>query len=769
MFKHFSKHLQKIFSDAEMLARNVYNTNIVQLPHIFLSFIYEDKNTIIDTLLSLNISIEALIEEVDDFAIKNNIKSNEDIFIYDNDCKNILKSFENTSRKISLNDFFLEMLNQTNEFTSLLLDLEVTYVDVIEIIEDVNEIDNVIMSVEKDNVSSKKKFLNDYTVNLINKARDGKIDDVFGREEEKTLIYQTMLRTKKRNCILVGKAGVGKTGIVESIAKDIYNNDSPNLFASKKIYSLDVNKLVSGTRYRGDFEERVNGILKECIEDKNVILFIDEAHVTLNAGNSSSDVNIQNVLKPAMARGDVQVIMSTTRDEYRKYMERDKAFIRRCEIINIEEPDFEVNVMIINKILSSYKNVSFEDDISSYIVEVTEKYIKHSNFPDKAIDVLDATVAKKMLSPSESDIINQLKMALSNTIEQKKNVLKNNDFYEAIPLNKEEKSIRYELKHEMKENKSKMHSITKKDVTNYIEKKYDVSLSSTDITPDKYNQLKDSVIGQEEAIDKFYKSFVSAKINIDNDKLPVLLFVGQSGVGKTLLTEKIAEIFFKDKIIKIDCGQYQTPIDINKLIGSPAGYIGYEEGGKLTNHIKNYPFSVILFDEIEKAHDSLYDMLLNLFDKKIIYDAKGEEYDATNCLIIMTSNVGVKKLNLKSIGYSSKNENNKERQNIIETEIEKHFKPEFINRIDETIFFNNLTRENLRSIFMNMFNSYKDKLKIKYPDYKVHLTESKINEFLDECKNDLYGARQINTIFQKRIRLKTSFDIFNNIKNIIIE
>lgn len=759
---HFSDEFIEILEKSKILANEIYPNKTINHQHILIVILSEQYNMVIEILNEMKINVNSFKEDIIKYALLNKDKGNIGTLPTKDFSENV-KIFLNELNKKNINYgvnstiYFQELIEHNlNNLYSIFLNHNITDYEFSKIISNIEKIDSDIHFIE----NNQNYAINEYCVNMNKNAKS--YDDLYGREKEINNILSTILRPIKKNAILIGKEGVGKTVIIEYIAKSIQNKNCPEELLNKTIYSLDVNKLVSGTQYRGQFEQRLTDILTEFKNNKNFILFIDEAHITTQAGNGSSDLNIQNVFKPAMARGELQVIMATTIDEYKRYMKKDKAFLRRCEIINISEPDKDMTINILKKVLNKYKNITYEEnDIFTYCFYLADNYINHSNFPDKAIDIFDATIGRKKLLKNEK--FNNYKKDLEYILQQKKQIIKTNNYELAPTIKLQERELNKKIMNEKKPNGTI--NLTKNDLKNYIEDKYNIILNNTDTIEDNIDKLKYDIIGQDEAINDFYETYIQYQMDVDDVSIPTYFFLGKTGIGKTFLSEKIAEYFYNNNFLKIDCGELKSSIDKNKLIGSPPSYVGYEEGGILTEFIKNNSFSVILFDEIEKAHHSIYDFLLGFLDKKYITDNKGEICKANNCLIIFTSNIGVSELNRNIASFKSF-EDNKDK-NVIKKSIENYFKPEFINRIDKFIHFNSLTKVNLKTILLKMYNTYKDKILLKYPDVNIILSDERIEEILSKV-NSHYGAREIKRLFNTKIKAKILISMYKNKKEIIL-
>lgn len=564
-------------------------------------------------------------------------------------------------------------------------------------------------------------ILDNFSRDLTKIAEEGKIDPVIGRDKEVKRIAQILSRKKKNNAVIVGDAGVGKSALIEKLALMVHKGECPTNLLDKRIVSLDLTSLVAGTKYRGQFEERIKAILTELQQVTNVVVFIDELHTMVGAGNSSGTMDAANILKPALARGEIQCIGATTFDEYKKHLEKDAALVRRFQKIILKESTKEETVEILKNLKPSYETfhkVEYQENVMETIVNLSDRYITDRQFPDKAIDVLDELGSEKRVSSRVPESIELLKKDIEEVKEKKIQVVKNQNYEQAAKLRDEERKLLTKLDEEkqlwvdsLKENKTPITvdnvyeiitEMTGVPITRLDEKETDKLLKMESI-------LSAKVIGQDDAISTISKSIRRNRVGIKDANKPIgsFIFLGSTGVGKTFLAKKIAELLFGDseKIIRIDMSEFMEKHNVSKLIGSPPGYVGYDEGGQLTEKVKNNPFSVILFDEIEKAHRDVFNILLQILDEGHLTDSFGRKVNFTNTIIIMTSNVGAKKVSDfgGGVGFSTSSSESQKyevRKSIIQKSLRQQFNPEFLNRIDDVILFNALNEENLKKIIL---------------------------------------------------------------------
>lgn len=590
---------------------------------------------------------------------------------------------------------------------------------------------------QKINSRKKNSYLNNFCVVLTDKDSQKEIDPVIGREKEIKRLIQILARRNKNNPILIGEAGVGKTAIVEGLAKKILGRDVPSWLYDKKIISLDLNSLVAGTNFRGEFETRLKNLIDELSADSNIIVFIDEIHNIVGAGAASGAMDIANILKPALAKGKIKFIGATTFDEYKKHIEKDPALERRFQPIIIEEPSIDDSIKIINGIKENYENfhnliISF--DAVESAVKLSQRYIQDRLLPDKAIDLLDEAASRYKLEHIENSIadkINKLEDGLAKISDEKeKNVLEEKFDMASQCKDMEDKIKKDIIKLQNKiKNSLKSEQINKNNIYDTISEIMDIPQKNLDISDYKNNisdltkSLKNKIIGQDEAIEKITKTLKRGFVGFSSPRRPLgsFLFLGPSGSGKTAMAKTLAEVLFKSKksLIKIDMSEYAESFNISKLIGAPAGYIGFEQGGLLTEKIRKNPYSVILFDEIEKAHKSSLNLLLQILEEGSINDASGRLINFKNSIIIMTSNLGLDRLDTEaSIGFelTDKKEKTKFQETYtqlksrIMKELNDVFPVEFLSRIDDILIFNALTLKNIEEIASLTLCEIKDRL-----------------------------------------------------------
>lgn len=622
----------------------------------------------------------------------------------------------------------------------------------------------------KSDTGSPTPALDNFSTDITKLVKTGSVCPVIGRDKEIRRLTQILSRKNKKNAILVGPAGVGKSAIVDGLAMLINKPDAPMALINKRVLSLDLTSVVAGTKYRGQFEERMKVIIEELKANPNIILFIDEIHTIVGAGNSAGSMDASNILKPALARGEIQVIGATTLDEYREKIEKDGALTRRFKEVMVEEPSLSETKEILMNIKSYYEDfhkVIYSEEVIDECVKLSDRYITDRSMPDKAIDILDEVGAILNIAVTAPDEVVVLEKELADILSKKMELVKSQDFEGAAEMRKTEKNISDKLT-EVKKTWAKKSDEVRKLTT--IEMVTDVVSSMTGIPLNKIStkenqrlidmdkELNSKVIGQEEAVLKISKAIKRSRVGIKDHRKPLSVFMllGGSGTGKTLTAKLLAEHVFgdSDALIRLDMSEYMEKYSVSKLIGSAPGYVGYEQGGQLTEKIRRRPYSVILLDEIEKAHDDVFNLLLQVFDEGHLTDSLGRKVNFKNTLILMTSNLGVKDVSEStSLGFtSSKNSDLSEEirvKGIIEKALKKRFKPEFLNRLDDTIIYNNLSKEHISKIVHLELNKLNNR--IKELGYTINVSEDVVSYLGEVGYDSKYGARPLNRAIQKYI------------------
>jgi ATP-dependent Clp protease ATP-binding subunit ClpC len=616
---------------------------------------------------------------------------------------------------------------------------------------------------------SRTPVLDNFGRDLTKAAEDGKLDPIVGREKEIERVAQVLSRRKKNNPILIGEPGVGKTAIAEGLALRIIQKKVSRVLFSKRVITLDLASLVAGTKYRGQFEERMKAVMNELEKSPEVILFIDEIHTIVGAGGASGSLDASNMFKPALARGDIQCIGATTLDEYRQYIEKDGALARRFQIVMVDATTPDETVQILNNIKEKYEdhhNVIYTDEAIASCVKLSDRYISDRFLPDKAIDVLDEAGARVHLNNIHvpSDIL-KLEEAVENIKKEKNRVVKSQKYEEAAQLRDKEKKLLEQLDSAKvkweEETKKKRYHVKEENVAEVIAMMTGIPASRVAESESKKllsmnEDLTKSVIGQNKAIEKLVKAIQRTRVGLKDPKKPIgsFIFLGPTGVGKTELAKSLAKYLFdkEDALVRIDMSEYMEKFSVSRLVGAPPGYVGYEEGGQLTEKIRRKPYSVVLLDEIEKAHPDVFNLLLQVLDDGILTDGLGRRVDFRNTIIIMTSNIGVRDLKDFGAGIGFNTQSRKENMDemmkgTIQSALRKAFSPEFLNRLDDVIIFNTLERSDIHKIIDITLS--KVFVRIKALGYEIELTE-KAKDFLsDKGYDSAYGARPLNRAIQK--------------------
>lgn len=633
--------------------------------------------------------------------------------------------FAQKRKKVSASeeDVLLAILNDDDSFTNLMFMLSGLDKKIIR--------DNLIRLQKEEKSSNTSNNLSEnlkkFAKNLNEMAEAGKIDPVIGREDEVERVIQILLRRTKNNPILIGDPGVGKTAIIEGLAQRIVDGKVPFVMKEKTIVSLDLASMIAGTKYRGDFEDRLKKLFGELEQREDVVLFIDEFHMVLGAGASEGSMDAANILKPILAKGDIQIIGATTIDEYRKHVEKDQALTRRMQPVHVEEPNKDDTIKIIEGLKDKYEDhhkVEITDEAIKAAVDLSQRYIQDRFLPDKAIDVIDEACSKERIKNYKENK-NQVskKEILDKLIEEKNMAINEQNFEKAASLRDQINETREKLEKEKNEDKKDL-KISFDEVAKIVSSWSKVPITKlTEDEKQKYMDLdidlKKEVIGQDKAIDKISHAIKRARVGLKDPKKPIgsFIFVGPTGVGKTYLAKSLAKNLFgdMDNLIRMDMSEYMEKFAVSRLVGSPPGYVGYEEGGQLTEAVRKHPYSVILFDEIEKAHPDIFNLLLQILDDGRLTDGQGRTVDFKNTIIIMTSNVGVSSLNQNpKIGFGTgdvEKEIDDSNKEIINKAIKNAFAPEFLNRLDDIIMFNSLDKDAIKEITKILLEETKERLK----------------------------------------------------------
>lgn len=612
----------------------------------------------------------------------------------------------------------------------------------------------------------KTPVLDNFSRDLTKLASNGELDPVIGREQEIERITQVLARRKKNNPILIGEPGVGKTAIVEGLAMRIITRNVPRVLFDKRVVSLDLSAMVAGTKYRGQFEERIKAITDELEKSKDVIVFIDEIHNMVGAGSATGTLDAANIFKPALSRGEIQCIGATTLDEYREFIEKDGALERRFRKILIEAPTQEETLRILKNIKFKYEEhhrVKYSDKAIETCVRLSDRYITDRSFPDKAIDVMDEAGARVRLRNVNipTDIVS-LEKILEDVRNQKKVVVKNQNFEEAAALRDREKRIIADIEQAKKDWDARtakiVNDVTEDDIADVVAMMTGVPVNKIAEEENEKlirlpEELKKQVVAQDEAVESLVKAIRRARAGLKDPKRPIgsFMFLGPTGVGKTELAKALARVLFgsEDALIRVDMSEYMEKFAVSRLGGAPPGYVGYEEGGQLTEKVRRKPYSIILLDEIEKAHTDVYNMLLQIFDDGILTDGQGRKVDFKNTVIIMTSNIGTKDIKVGgAIGFGNNTVDNYMKETI-ENSVKSQFSPEFINRVDDFIYFKSLDKNDISQIIDIQLAALEKRLKSNY--MQIELSDAARQFLIDEGFDEKFGARPLKRAIQKYV------------------
>jgi ATP-dependent Clp protease ATP-binding subunit ClpC len=633
---------------------------------------------------------------------------------------------------------------------------------------DIMDDDDKMSKKQKQSSDSSTPVLDNFSRDLNKLAAEGKLDPVIGRDREILRIAQILSRRKKNNPIIIGEPGCGKTAIVDGLAMKIVRGDCPRNLVDKRIVNLDLTSVVAGTKYRGQFEERMKVIIEELHANPNIIVFIDEIHTLVGSGNSAGSMDGSNIFKPALSRGELQCIGATTLDEFRKNIEKDGALERRFQKVMVEPSSVVETIQILKNIREKYENfhkVTYSDEIIETCVKLADRYITDREFPDKAFDIMDEVGARMQTELKVPEAIEELKKKAAEIREQKVDVVKKQNYEQAAQLRDKEKKLLDKLESEKRKFEEELQK-DKQKIT--LEDLYDVVSNMTKIPVNKMSvddakalinldkELIGKVIGQDAAVVKIAKAIKRNRLGIKDPNRPIgsFVFLGSTGVGKTHLAKQLAKEMFgsEDSLIRVDMSEYQEKHTVSKLVGAPPGYVGYEEGGQLTEKVKNKPYSVILFDEVEKAHKDVFTVLLQILDDGHVTDSLGRKINFKNTLIILTSNLGVKKLQDfgTGIGFSSSTYGNEEaKKQVLMKEMKNFFSPEFLNRIDDTIVFNSLTPEDIKKI--TDIELKKLVVRLKDMKYGISYDETLVEYLAKVGFDELYGARPLKRAIQDKV------------------
>ena len=782
--------MQYKFTNRAEKALQIANDTAMTLGHSYIGtehLLYGlslEGNGVASKVLELqNVTPDKIIEEIEELIgiVENNI----DLFEtagFTPRTKKVIENAYKEAKKIGSEFIGTEQLlvgimqEADSVAVRILLDLDVSpqkiYNEIAKVINEEDFAQNDVSDSKYVGSYNSTPALNQFGTDLTKQAREGKLDPVIGRKDEIERVIQILSRRTKNNPCLIGEPGVGKTAVIEGLAEKIVLSDVPELLRNKRIVTLDVTSMIAGAKYRGDFEERIKKCLNEVKKAGDVVLFIDEIHTIVGAGAAEGAIDAANILKPLLARGEIQLIGATTISEYRKYIEKDAALERRFSPVNVLEPTPEDTIKILKGVRDKYEahhNVKITDDAIDSAVELSVRYINDRFLPDKAIDLIDEASSKlKMKTYTRPEKLKEQEEKIAQIEKEKEEAILVQDFEKAASLRDKEQELKEKLEKDNKrwENKTSRNItiLNEEDIAEVISSWTNIPVKK--LTQDENDKLKSlenvlhkRVVGQNEAVEAVAKAIRRGRLGLKDPNRPIgsFLFLGPTGVGKTELSKALAESLFgnEDAMVRIDMSEFMEPHSVSKLIGSPPGYVGFDEGGQLTEKIRRKPYSVLLFDEIEKAHPDVMNMLLQILEDGRLTDSQGRTVNFKNTVVIMTSNIGARIItDKKALGFSlnsedSKMEENKQYENTkkdVMAELKKEFKPEFINRIDEIIVFHKLNQEDIMHIIDIMLSKVQKRLKANNLEIEI---DENVNKLIFEKGFDKnYGARPLRRAIQ---------------------
>ena len=784
-YKRFTKEAQAVIMGAQKESEN-FKHGYIGTEHILLGIMLEDGYAK-KTIESFNIDFDEVRDLVEEYLGFGDYTMPKDELLLTPRTKKLFdESFVEASRfnhkYASPEHMLLALIKEDDSVAyTLLSKLNVDFKKIEKDLEKYLENKNEKEDAWEEGVEireEKGSILTKYSIDLTKQAKKGKLDPVIGRETENRRILEILCRRIKNNPCLIGEPGVGKTAVVEGLAQNIIEGNVPENLKGKRVLSLDLSAMVAGAKYRGEFEDRLKKAISEIKEEKNIIIFIDEIHTIIGAGGAEGAIDAANILKPALARGEIQCIGATTTNEYKKYIEKDTALERRFQPIMVGEPNKEETLEILKGLREKYEthhNVKILDESLKAAVNLSDRYITDRFMPDKAIDLIDEASAKlrieNLVTPSS---IKEINTKIEKIMEEKENAVDSEDFEKAAELKDKELSLKEEKKNMkrawLEDRKLNKLIVTPDEIAKVVSGWTKIPVEKlTEKESEKLLNLEKilhkRVVGQEEAISALSKAIRRARVGLRDPKRPIgsFIFLGPTGVGKTELCKALAEAMFSDEksIIRIDMSEYMEKHSVSRLIGAPPGYIGHDDGGQLTEAVRRKPYSIVLLDEIEKAHPDVFNILLQIMEDGRLTDSKGKLVDFKNTIIIMTSNIGAHTIKKqKSMGFAFEQKENTEyekmKENIME-ELKRNFRPEFLNRIDDTIVFHKLNKDDMLSIVGLMLKSTSDRLKNN--SVNIDFNENCKEFLLEKGIDENYGARPLRRIITKEVEDKLSEEL----------
>ena len=776
MDSRFSEKSQKILRLSHEIATDMHY-NYVGSEHIIAAILKDASTDVYDILSSQGIEYEAFREKIAEYTLPS-LKVNPSTSLpLTPRSKIILEISFNEAKKqgsllIEPVHMFLAILREGSSVAvRILKDLGLDFSALAADMSGADTSNNTER--RKSGKSGKLKNLEQFGTDLTLLAKEGKFDPIIGRDKEIERVVQILSRRTKNNPCLIGEPGVGKTAVAEGLASKIIEGNIPETLKGKRLFSLDLSAMIAGTKYRGEFEERIKAALDEVRKDQNIILFIDEVHTLVGAGAAEGAMDAANILKPLLARGELQLIGATTLDEYRKNIEKDAALERRFQPITVGEPSVDETIEILKGIREKYEahhRVTITDLALESAAKLSARYITDRFLPDKAIDLIDEAASKiRMKAFTAPPDIKETEERLASVCAEKRSAIENQEFEKAASLRDEEEKIRKELEDKKSEwakgNSKEELCVTEDEICDVITDWTQIPVKK--LAGEEQERLKNMesilhnrVVGQNEAVTAVSKAIRRGRVGLKDPKRPTgsFIFLGPTGVGKTELCKALAEAVFGDEnaVIRIDMSEYMDKHNVSRLVGSPPGFVGYEEGGQLTEKVRRKPYSVVLFDEIEKAHPDVFNILLQILEDGILTDSQGRRVDFKNTVIIMTSNVGARLITDKakmSLGFGTKEDDQNSDYEQVKSrvlgELKEVFRPELINRIDEIIVFRKLTQDDIKKITSIMLSSLKDRM--ANLGYEVEFTDALIDHLTEAGYDEIYGARPLRRAIQSEV------------------
>ena len=745
--------------------------NYIGTEHLLLGIIKEGKGKAVTVLTNLGLNLETVKQSVEDYVATSGGTMTIGEVPFTPRAKQILEVAANEAKEmktqfVDVEHLLLALLKDKEGVAAqILAAFGVDYKAAME--ETVAVLEGKSASQKEKGKKSKTPFLDHFGRDLTQHAREGKLDPVIGRAKEIERVTQILSRRKKNNPILIGDPGVGKTAIVEGLAQRIVEKRVPQILLDKRLVTLDMGGVVAGTKYRGQFEERIKAVLNELQQNPDVVIFIDELHTIVGAGSAEGTLDASNMFKPALSRGELQCIGATTLDEYRKYIEKDGALERRFQSIMVDPPSVEDTVEIVKGLRANYEShhhVTFGDDVVAFAVRQADRYISDRYLPDKAIDVIDETGSRVHLARlSPPDEIGKLEAEIQEIDRHKLECSEKQEFEEAANLRDEAHNLREKLQQKRRsweeEVRNEVVEVTEDDIAEVISSVTGVPIqrlaaSESERLLAMEEELKQSVVGQQQAITTVSRAIRRSRAGLQDPRRPIgsFFFLGPTGVGKTYLATRLAEFLFGDAeaLITVDMSEYMEKFSVSRLIGAPPGYVGFDEGGQLTERVRRRPYSVVLLDEIEKAHPDVFNILLQILDEGRLTDSTGRKVDFRNTVLIMTSNVGSREVGTGGVLGFQKSDSEalqEQMEQKINDAMKRTFNPEFLNRIDDTVIFHALTREDIAAIVTIVLEEFKRRL--VHRDISIRVTPGAKNLIAEKGFDQTYGARYLKRTIQK--------------------